>query len=81
MKLMPLYTLKRKSTGEVWDVNCKYDELKATLAEDDDLIQELSTPAFTANGTRDNLSRAGGEWRDLMGRIKKASGKGNTIKT
>jgi len=76
---MPKYTLKRKSTGEEWDVNVPFDEL-ARLLEDDDITKVLSTPSFASN-TVSNLRRAGGEWQDHLNRIKKGSGRNNTIKS
>lgn len=76
---MPVYTLHKKSTDEYFDVNVKFDDL-AQLLEDDDIERVLSTPHFAGN-TVSNLRRAGGEWQDLLGGIKKASGKDNTIKT
>lgn len=77
---MPVYTLKRLSTGEEWDVNVPFDDL-AQMLEDDDVVKVLSMPKFSTSGTKDNISKAGGEWRDLLGQIKKGSGRGNTIKT
>jgi hypothetical protein len=77
---MPKYTLKRISTGEEWDVTCSFDELAHHLSIDDDIVKVLSTPAFAGN-TMSNLRRAGSEWQDHLGRIKKGSGSGNTIKT
>ena len=76
---MPLYTLKRLSSGEEWDVNVPYSELQEMLNED--VVKVLSTPGFSTDGGRGTLSRAGSEWRDHLNRIKKGSGKGNTIKT
>ena len=76
---MPLYTLKRLSSGEEWDVNVPYSELQEMLNED--VVKVLSTPGFSTDGGRGTLSRAGSEWRDHLDRIKKGSGKGNTIKT
>lgn len=77
---MPLYTLKKVSTGEEWDVNCPYEELQSLLDENSDVVKVLSTAKFSSNGVKDNISKAGGEWRDLLGTIKKGSGKKNTIK-
>lgn len=57
----------------------KFDDL-AQLLEDDDLERVLVPPKFASN-TVSNLRRAGGEWQDLIGTIKKGSGRGNTIKT
>ena len=76
---MPLYTLKRLSSGEEWDVNVPYSELQEMLNED--VVKVLSTPGFSTDGGRGTLSRAGSEWRDHLNRIKKGSGKDNTIKT
>ena len=76
---MPVYTLRRKSTDEVFDVNIKFDDL-AQMLEDDDIERILVPPKFASN-TVSNLSRAGGEWQDLLGNIKKGSGRKNTIKT
>jgi len=47
----------------------------------EDVVKVLSTPGFSTDGGRGTLSRAGSEWRDHLNRIKKGSGKGNTIKT
>ena len=76
---MPVYTLRRKSTDEIFDVNVKFDDL-AQMLEDDDIERVLSTPDFSGN-TVSNLRRAGSEWQDHLNRIKKGSGRGNTIKT
>lgn len=76
---MPVYTLRRKSTDETFDVNVKFDDL-AQMLEDDDIERVLSTPHFSGN-TVSNLRRAGSEWQDHLSRIKKGSGRGNTIKT
>ncbi len=76
---MPTYTLKRVSTGEEWDVSCPFDDL-AQMLENDDIIKVLSTPNFAATPLQDNLSRAGKDWQDHLGRIKKNSGSKNTIK-
>ena len=76
---MPVYTLRRKSTQEEWDVNIKFDDL-AQLLEDDD-IEKVLVPVKFASNTTSNLRRAGSEWNDHLSRIKKGSGSGNTIKT
>ena len=77
---MPIYNLKRISTGEEFEVQMTWDELQDTLKEDVDLYQMLSTPKISGRPSRDNVSKAGSEWRDLLGGIKKVSGEGNTIK-
>ena len=77
---MPVYTLHKKSTDEYFDVNVKFDDL-AQLLEDEDLERVLVPPKFSSSDGRSNISKAGSEWRDLLGRIKKGSAKNNTIKT
>lgn len=77
---MPTYTLKDTNTEETWDVICSWNELQEILKSRPELKQQLSTPAFSGSGTKDNVSKAGSNWRDLLGKIKKGSGKDNTIK-
>lgn len=76
---MPVYTLHKKSTDEYFDVNVKFDDLAQILENDD--IERVLVPVNFASNTVSNLRRAGGEWQDLIGNIKKGSGRGNTIKT
>jgi|TARA_B100001094_G_scaffold261045_1_gene261691 hypothetical protein len=78
--MMPIYNLKRISTGEEFEVTMSWNELQETLNVDPDLFQMLSTPKFVTD-TKGTLSRAGSDWREHLGRIKDNSGRGNTIKT
>lgn len=78
---MPTYTLKDIKTGESWDVICSWDELQTVLDELPDVKQQLCTPAFSGAPLKDNLSKAGSNWKDLLGRIKKGSGRDNNINT
>lgn len=77
---MPTYGIKRKSTEEEWEVICSWNELQKILKEDEDLVQTLSTPSF-AGASMTNLRAAGDNWKDLLNKIKKGSGEGNTINT
>ena len=77
---MPQYTVKDLKTNSQWDVTCSYEELQEMLDNTPDLVKVLSAPNFSYGGTKDNVTKAGREWRDLLGTIKKGSGKGNTIK-
>lgn len=78
---MPLYTLRDIKTQAEWDINCSYDELQEILDAQENIIRVITPPNFSTSGGRDVLSRTSDGWKDLMGRIKKGSGKGNTIKT
>ena len=67
--MMPIYNLKRISTGEEFEVTMSWNELQETLNVDPDLYQMLSTPKFVTD-TKGTLARAGSDWRDHLGRIK-----------
>ena len=75
---MPTYTLKRVSTGDEWNVVCPFDDL-AQMLEDDDVVKVLTVPNFTTQPLQDNVARAGKDWQEHLGRIKKNSGRKNTI--
>jgi len=76
---MPTYTLKDIKTNKEWDVRCSYSDLQSKLDANPNIVQVMTAPALVS-GVRSNLARAGSEWRDLLGNIKKGSGRGNTIK-
>ena len=75
---MPVYTVKNKETEEVVDINCPYVELEEFLKENQEWIRLLRMPA-TVSGRGSTLRQAGGDWQDMLKKIKKNSGKGNTI--
>jgi len=75
---MPTYTIKDIKTNKEWDVRCSYDDLQKQLNENPDIIRVVDAPTLVT-GTVSTLRKAGGEWKDLLGNIKKSSGKGNTI--
>ena len=75
---MPTYTLRKLSSDEVWTVNIPYEELKLIL-EDDDIVKELSTPKIVT-GVGSLHSKVPDGFKDKLKRIKKGSGKGDTIK-
>ena len=75
---MPTYILINQKTGDQQEVFCSYRELEEMLIENPDLKQKLNTPGFIPQGTS-TLRKAGEGWRDMLGRIKKNAGRGNTI--
>ena len=77
---MPLYTIKNRSTKEEFEVQCTDPELQIILSEDPDLIQKLSSPGIVS-GVGGVHSKTPSGFKDLLGRIKKGSGRGNTIRT
>jgi len=77
---MPSYTLKDVKTNKQFEVVCSWDELQIRLDEMQDLVQVLSTPKIVSSVG--NLhSKTPDGFKDLLGRVKKGSGKSNTIKT
>ena len=74
---MPTYTMKNKASGEV-------TEMILSLSERDQLLdtgewdQQLSTPNFVSD-TKSTLRRAGSDWSEHLTRIKKGSGRDNSI--
>ena len=75
---MPTYTMKNVETDEVRDMILSLSERENLLATGK-FKQELATPGFVTmpGGT---LSKTSGDWRNLMTKIKKEAGRGNTVK-
>jgi len=80
---VPIYTVRKEGDPDEksWDISCSYEELQNTLIEYN-LVRVLVAPKLAYQGDgKSNLSKAGSNWRDLLGKIKKGSGRGNSIKT
>lgn len=79
---MPTYDIQNKKTGEVKELFCSISEKEEAIKkEGPDWEYCFATPRFSTIGTK-SISRtgqAGSNWNDLLGRIKKGSGKHNTI--
>lgn len=75
---MPIYTLRKVSTGEEWDVNCSFHEL-APMLEDDDILKVITAPKIIS-GTGGVLSKTDDGWKEQLGRIHKGAGKNSNIK-
>lgn len=75
---MPRYTIIDTSDNTEWEIQCSWDELQIVLSENSNLKQGLSTPNFVTQ-TGNTVSRTSTDWRDLLKKVKKGSGKGNTI--
>jgi hypothetical protein len=77
---MPVYTLKNLQTEEEWDVVCSWDELKSTLEEDSNLQQVLKPLKIISGRMGNSDMKVPDGFKDLLkNKIKKGSGKGNTI--
>jgi len=76
---MPTYTMKNIETGEEQTLILSLREREEMLASGL-FEQQLSTPGFVSM-TGGTLSKTSGDWRDLMKKISKESGRGNTVKS
>lgn len=75
---MPRYTIIDTSDNTEYEIQCSWAELQTVLSENSNLKQGLSTPNFVTQ-TGNTISRTSGDWKDLLKKVKKGSGKGNTI--
>ena len=75
---MPVYTVKDTSNDEYTEVNMSYEAFKEYMKENTNLQQVFKMPA-TVSGSISAHRRAGEGWQDILKKVKKASGKDNTV--
>lgn len=79
---MPLYNFRHKETGEEIEKLLKMSQLDEWKAGNPEWEQYITgAPGFSTGGSKDTLSRVPDGFRDHLNRMKKNSGRGNTIKT
>lgn len=78
---MPVYEFRNKETEEVIDVMLKLSEYDNFIKENPHLERHYSTAPGLTSGHKTARQLAGTEWNDHLSRIKKTSGRDNTIKT
>lgn len=78
---MPTYTLKDSKTNDQWEVICSWDELQTILNEQPDVKQVLVAPKIVSSRMGNNDLKVPDGFKDLQKRIKKGSGRGNTVNT
>jgi len=77
---MPVYTLKDLKSQDQWDVTCSWDELQTMLNEQPDVKQVLSAPKIVSSRMGNNDLKVPDGFKDLLkNKVKKGSGKGNTV--
>lgn len=74
---MPTYTLRNKRTEQMWQTLCSYDEMKAQLNDEVELVPVMPN---IVSGVGSLLGKTDDGWKDNLKRIKEGSGRGNTIK-
>ena len=78
---MSFYNFKDKESGEVTEVSLRISDLDQYKTDNPNLEQvHLSAPA-TISGTKSAMRTAGKDWENHLDRMKKGSGRGNTINT
>jgi hypothetical protein len=79
---MPIYDMKHIPTGEVDEHIVSISKMEEMIASGDYEIRHLAVAKDRIITQRDGtLSKTSGDWRDLLGKIKKGSARDNTINT
>lgn len=76
---MPLYTFSKD--GEEQEIHCKMDELEeVTNSLKEEGWVRTYKPLNIVSQAGSTLSKTDNGWKEVLGRIKKGSGRNNTIK-
>lgn len=78
---MPVYEFRNKDTQEVTEVVLKISEYDDFIENNPNLERYYSSAPGLTSGHKTARQLAGTEWNDHLKRIKKSSGRANTIKT
>lgn len=76
---MPTYVLRNEETGDEFEQTCSYETLQKILEAEPNLKHLLKAPSMVTDH-KSVMTRAGSEWQDILKKVKKESGRGNTIK-
>jgi len=75
---MPVYTIRNNSTEEYVEVNMPYEDFKEFLQGNPEFTQVFKMPA-TVSGRMSTHRMAGEGWQDVLKKVKKGSGKDNSV--
>jgi len=82
---MPNYEFHCESCGEKFDHIVQFEErddpVECPKCGNVKGKRQISAPSMSYAGAKSNLTRAGSGWNDMLKRVKKGSGRRNTIKT
>jgi hypothetical protein len=78
---MPIYSFRNKETGAIAEVILRISDYDQYLSDNPNLERYYDGVPGLISSSKTPLRQAGNEWRNHLDRIKKGSGKGNTIKT
>jgi hypothetical protein len=76
--MMPVYTIRNNSTEEYVEVNMPYEDFKEFLQGNPEFTQVFKMPA-TVSGRMSTHRMAGEGWQDVLKKVKKGSGKDNSV--
>ena len=77
---MPTYEVRDLKTGEDTEIICSYDSLQEKI-DTGRYVQIHKSTAKIISHHGSILGKTSGDWKNLNERIKKGSGRGNSIKT
>jgi|TARA_R110000823_G_scaffold174787_2_gene307412 hypothetical protein len=77
---MPTYEVRDLKTGEDTEIICSYSSLQEKI-DSGRFIQVHKSTATIVTHTGSMLSKTSGDYKDLIKKIKKGSGRGNSIHT
>ena len=77
---MPTYDLRNTATGEVEEHLVSISK-KEEMVESGEWEQVHHGTADMVTHTNGILSKTSGDWRDLLSRVKKGSGRANSVNT
>ena len=82
---MPNYDFNCQSCGHSFEQivpsENRDDPLECPKCGKNKVVREVSAVKLSYSSTKSNLSRAGSGWNDVLGKVKKGSGRSNTIRT
>ena len=77
---MPTYEVRDLKTGEDTEIICSYSSLQEKI-DSGRFIQVHKSTATIVTHTGSMLGKTSGDYKDLIKKIKKGSGRGNSIHT
>lgn len=77
---MPTYEVRDLKTGEDTEIICSYSSLQEKI-DSGRYVQIHKSTASVVSHTGSILSKTSGDWKNLNERIKKGSGRGNSVNT
>ena len=78
--IMPLYTIINDETNEMEDLFCSYDEMQKTLKEKGDPWRNIIGMPALVSSTGNVVNKTSGDWKNLLQKIEKGSGRGTNFK-